>query len=1273
VVEIGRGAMGEVYKARDPLIGRLVALKVITSGLVGRPELLERFYQEARSAGALQHPNIVTVYELGKEGDLPFIAMEFLGGESIEKMIARQEPLPLSKKVGYIIQICRALEYAHKHGVVHRDIKPGNIMLNVEGSVKVVDFGIARLVDASKTQTGTLIGTLGYMSPQQLRGEHADERSDIWAVGVLFYEMLAYQRPFTGDNPAALMMSIISKEPAPLQGAVAECTAEVEAIVFRMLQKEAINRYQSMEEALLDLDPVWKRLQQARVDDLVSASQRAVEAKDLKQAQQLLREALRVDSSRQEAKSLLETVSRELRRQEVLPRVQQQVSKAREMFQAGQWQQAKAEAQSALQLDSTCAPARELIAEAEKALERAREIERKLRVSKQRLATGSITEADQQLDEILSLDPHNQQAQELRKQIHEEISRRERRKHFTESVHQARELWSQLRYADCIALLTELQKEFPADTEVSKLLETARRDQAEQQKQGHLTEARNLLAAGRHEDARANLNALLAQFPGDTAVQNLLNLVVDEQKAQARQQRLQTELSALRGLIAEGKHAEAVKRGEQLLSEFSGEFELAEVVNFARAELRRADQARSLEDNIAKVRSLIAKGSYEEAVRLADQTLADSPRNADLLSLRENALAKQKEKERRENLDKRIREVKARINRDELTGAIEMAKETIATLGADTDVSQLLEAAEVERTLREKKKQQDEKFEAAQTLVQAGQTDEATQILSQAIETQLIDASDPRVQAVLGEVEKKKKEKETLAPPPPPAEPAAPTMLSSWPGTNVGEPAKDYVFQAPPAQDSAPAAPADTAPQEGPQATAFSATSFSDAAVQPGQSQPGTMPPPPPPAEVRAPAKPAKKAPKRAEPPAAPPAVRQAQPAAAAPAKKPFPVAIAAIAALVVVGAGLYFAFGMHRGAAPSQNANAPVASQPPATAQPKPAPVTPPVNPLEQQQRQLMDQAQQLLAQGQFDQALQKTNQALKLNGPLQQDVQTLQNRIQSAANDKAAQAALQKESQLWTDGVAAFRKDNFSAAERDFRQITALNGGVHKADAQNYLKTLIPQAKASRRQIQSLVSRYRSSTNNAGALRSLQSQFQKLEGVGGSVGQEARDYAENRIPAALDRIAAREAANNKPAPPSNPAPVAQPPVHESAPPPAGATQRFLWVVTANTASARSTWNGSIKKGQMVGEAYVDGGLKLLSHPLSLELVRRAAAGGGSHYTLDLDVDTQGHVSGGKLLSGKGDVGNDLLKEAEMNWQFSAPKVKGTPVRTTISVDLQF
>src|ERR1700687_6078063 len=185
--KVGQGAMGVVYKARDPLIGRLVALKTITTGLADDPALLQRFYQEARSAGALEHPNIVTIYELGKEGDTPFIAMQFLEGESLDKVLERRSSLPLSQRISFIVYVCRALEYAHKRGVIHRDIKPGNVMVTADGSVKVVDFGIARLGDTGKTQTGLMIGTLGYMSPHQFRNVPADARSDIWAVGIMFY------------------------------------------------------------------------------------------------------------------------------------------------------------------------------------------------------------------------------------------------------------------------------------------------------------------------------------------------------------------------------------------------------------------------------------------------------------------------------------------------------------------------------------------------------------------------------------------------------------------------------------------------------------------------------------------------------------------------------------------------------------------------------------------------------------------------------------------------------------------------------------------------------------------------------------------------------------------------------------------------------------------------------------------------------------------------------------------------------------------------------
>jgi len=252
--EIGRGAMGVVFKGRDPLIGRDVAVKTIATGVAEGIDLRERFYREAKAAGVLQHPNIVTIYEMAESGGTPFIAMEYLEGESLEKLIARKAPLPLATKVGYVVQACRALEYAHRRGVIHRDVKPANIMVTRDGVVKVVDFGIARLADTSKTQTGMLLGTLAYMSPEQVRGQQADARCDIWAMGVVLYELLAYQRPFTGENHAALLLSILQKEPPPIRQFVPECPVALERVISKSLRKDEKERYPSMEALLKDFE-----------------------------------------------------------------------------------------------------------------------------------------------------------------------------------------------------------------------------------------------------------------------------------------------------------------------------------------------------------------------------------------------------------------------------------------------------------------------------------------------------------------------------------------------------------------------------------------------------------------------------------------------------------------------------------------------------------------------------------------------------------------------------------------------------------------------------------------------------------------------------------------------------------------------------------------------------------------------------------------------------------------------------------------------------------
>ncbi len=251
--EIGRGAMGVVFKGRDPLIGRAVAVKTITAGVAESADLLERFYREARAAGGLQHPNIVTIYEMAESEGAPFIAMEYLQGESLEKLIARKPALPLATRIDYVVQACRALDYAHRRGVIHRDVKPANIVITTDGMVKVVDFGIARIADASKTQTGMLLGTLAYMSPEQLRGQHADARCDIWALGVVLYELITYRRPFTGDNHAALLLNILQNEPPSIRQLLTDCPIQLQTVVSRALRKDDKERYATMEALLNDL------------------------------------------------------------------------------------------------------------------------------------------------------------------------------------------------------------------------------------------------------------------------------------------------------------------------------------------------------------------------------------------------------------------------------------------------------------------------------------------------------------------------------------------------------------------------------------------------------------------------------------------------------------------------------------------------------------------------------------------------------------------------------------------------------------------------------------------------------------------------------------------------------------------------------------------------------------------------------------------------------------------------------------------------------------
>ncbi len=254
--EVGRGAMGVVYKATDSVLERPVAVKTVNITLEREhaDKYEARFYQEAKAAGGLNHPNIVTIHDVGKAGEVVYMAMEYIEGVELKTLIGEGRPLRVPQALSIAAQVAEGLAYAHQRGVVHRDIKPANIMVVANGPVKITDFGIARMRGAGDlTQTGMLLGSPKYMSPEQVIGKRADHRSDVFSLGVILYEMLCGAAPFNGENVTALMYQIVNFVP-PAPSSVNDAVPELlDYIVAKMIAKPLEERYQDAAEVARDL------------------------------------------------------------------------------------------------------------------------------------------------------------------------------------------------------------------------------------------------------------------------------------------------------------------------------------------------------------------------------------------------------------------------------------------------------------------------------------------------------------------------------------------------------------------------------------------------------------------------------------------------------------------------------------------------------------------------------------------------------------------------------------------------------------------------------------------------------------------------------------------------------------------------------------------------------------------------------------------------------------------------------------------------------------
>ena len=256
--EIGRGAMGIVYLAYDPQIKRKIAVKAFRLEQMVEPaerqEFKLRFQREAQLAGSLSHPNIISIYDVGEEGGISFIAMELVEGESLGQKLAKKYPFSLQETIYIFGQVCGAMDYAHKQGIVHRDLKPSNILIRKDSSVKIVDFGIARALGTTITGDHKTLGTPAYMSPEQITGRKVDSRSDIFSLGIILYQMLTGERPFAGEITSTIIYRIINEDPIPPRKINLQVPSAFNHIILKALKKDPAERYQSCQELIADIE-----------------------------------------------------------------------------------------------------------------------------------------------------------------------------------------------------------------------------------------------------------------------------------------------------------------------------------------------------------------------------------------------------------------------------------------------------------------------------------------------------------------------------------------------------------------------------------------------------------------------------------------------------------------------------------------------------------------------------------------------------------------------------------------------------------------------------------------------------------------------------------------------------------------------------------------------------------------------------------------------------------------------------------------------------------
>ncbi len=713
---IGRGGMGVVYQATDPHLDRRVAIKMITGAFAEDPDMLKRFFREAQSLASLQHPNIVTVFDLGDYNGNPYLVMEYLEGEGLDAVLSNRRQLSLLEKITVVIQVCHGLGYAHRRGVIHRDIKPANIMLCKEGGVKIFDFGIAHVRNQNVTRTGQVLGTLRYMAPEQFKSQPVDARADIFSTGVVLYQLFTDHMPFEAENTATTMLKIVHDPPLPVANFLSGYPPEMEQILLRSLAKNPDERYRSADEFALDLAQLQGQLKEELIGREMLEVAALLEQGEVYKAQGSLLRVLKIDQQHTNANRLLREVQQTIQRDEIGKQVRELRHFAEEALADERFDKALEHVDRALGLDRTNPDLLQFREDVRAAAVRSEKLHKALRIAEAAQAEGKLDVAKEAAEAALAVAPNDTQAKTVYRLISRDIEERARQQQMEGYLSEARQQISSRKFTAALDILKRAEELDPGAPQLHTLIDSAvaGREQERRRREAEalVHEVEEALNKDDYGTACSKADEGLARFPEDRNLLKLKTLADRQRQIEDRKRFVDEQLTTARMLLQAGRNEELHEQLENAIAQIGPEPRLDSLLALVVENLQRERLEQTKTEGLRQARQSLDNHAVHDAIQTLERLtreIGDDPEIRDLLTRTrseqaeavQNALVRA---EQEADLDQRMKILKEALQKSPQDGRLKEQlhnvgnlRQVIAEIGAEA--RQLEESRHYDRAL----------------------------------------------------------------------------------------------------------------------------------------------------------------------------------------------------------------------------------------------------------------------------------------------------------------------------------------------------------------------------------------------------------------------------------------------------------------------------------------------------------------------------------------------------------------------------------------------